>query len=181
MTGLVNSTDCAFSSNDNEGCVVTDPRTTSYGAGFANAGGGVFVTEFAKAGVAIWFFPRASVPTAITSGNLSTIDTSTFGNPVANYSSTGCANSFFEQQKLILDITLCGDFAGNSAVFAETCTGTCYNDWVIGSPSNYDNAYFEIKSINTFTDPTVNNSALRLSIGTSALVVSALWVLMALF
>ena len=30
-------------------------------------------------------------------------------------------------------------------------SGTCYNDYVIGSPSNYDNAYFEISYVMVFS------------------------------
>jgi hypothetical protein len=40
--------------------------------------------------------------------------------------------------------------AGNPGVFAQTCSGICYNDYVIGSPSNYDNAYFEVRSLRVF-------------------------------
>ena len=40
--------------------------------------------------------------------------------------------------------------AGAAYVFAQTCPGNCYIDWVTGPPSNYDNAYFEIKSIKIF-------------------------------
>ena len=35
-------------------------------------------------------------------------------------------------------------------MFAETCTGTCYNDYVIGSPANYDNAYFEVQHVRIY-------------------------------
>lgn len=149
-SNLVNSTDCSYLSNSNQGCVVTVPSTQSYGAGFAAAGGGVYVTQFIESGISIWFFPRSSVPSSLTS-NASSIDPSTFGTPTANWPSTGCnVNNYFAPQHLIFDITLCGDFAGATSVFAETCNGTCYNDWVIGSPSNYDNAYFEIKSLRVY-------------------------------
>ena len=40
--------------------------------------------------------------------------------------------------------------AGDPGVFAETCSGICYNDYVIGLPSNYDNAYFEVRSVRVF-------------------------------
>lgn len=56
MSGIVNSTDCSVQANSNEGCVVTNPSLQSYGAAFAAAGGGVFVTEFAENGVSVWFF-----------------------------------------------------------------------------------------------------------------------------
>ena len=44
----------------------------------------------------------------------------------------------------------CTCAAGNSDIFAQTCSGTCYNDFVIGPPSNYDNAYFEVRSVRVF-------------------------------
>ncbi|KAI0265538.1 glycoside hydrolase family 16 protein [Gloeopeniophorella convolvens] len=147
-SNIVNSTDCSFQSNDNEGCAVQDPDPTSYGAAFAAAGGGVFVTELAETGVSVWFFSRKNVPSSL-QGNASSVDTSSLGKPVANFPSGGCTiDKFFEPQNLIFDITLCG--AGNPQTFAQTCSGVCYNDFVIGSPSNYDNAYFEVQSVRVF-------------------------------
>ncbi|KAF7422337.1 hypothetical protein PC9H_010493 [Pleurotus ostreatus] len=147
---LINSTDCNHDVNNNQGCIVTTPSTASYGQAFSAAGGGVWVTEYAETGISVWFFERSSVPSSI-SGTMSSIDTSTLGTPVANWPSGGCnMDQFFEAQHLILDITLCGDFAGAPAVFSQTCSGVCYNDYVIGSPSNYDNAYFDINFIKIF-------------------------------
>jgi hypothetical protein len=40
--------------------------------------------------------------------------------------------------------------AGNPTTFAQTCSGVCYDDYVLGSPSNYDNAYFEVRSVRVF-------------------------------
>ncbi|KAA1476857.1 glycoside hydrolase family 16 protein [Dentipellis sp. KUC8613] len=147
---LVNATDCSFQANSNEGCVTTNPATNSYGQPFADAGGGVWATEFAEKGISIWFFSRANVPDSL-KNNASSLDTSTLGTPVANYPPTNCnIDKFFSAQNLIFDITLCGDFAGNPATFTQTCTGVCYNDFVIGSPSNYDNAYFEVASVRVY-------------------------------
>jgi len=179
QSGIVNSTDCSFQSNSNQGCAVTDASTQSYGAGFAAAGGGLFVTEFAEKGVSVWFYPRSAIPPSLLN-NTGTVDTSTLGQPSANYPSSGCAmDTFFQAQHLILDITLCGDFAGNPTVFSQTCTGTCYTNYVIGPPSNYDNAYFEIKSIRTYHDPSVQQSqssgaTRRTSTATLAVVMVAL-------
>ncbi|KAF8895109.1 glycoside hydrolase family 16 protein [Infundibulicybe gibba] len=153
---LINSTDCSHLANSNQGCVVTDPSTASYGAGFAAAGGGVFATELADTGISIWFFPRANVPAAITN-NASTIDTSTFGPPVANYPATGCnIGQFFEPQSLIFDITLCGDFAAPPSIFSQTCSGVCYNDYVLGNGSNYKDAYFEVASVRIYSKTGTN-------------------------
>ena len=49
----------------------------------------------------------------------------------------------------MITISTAADFAGNAAIFQQTCTGVCYDDWVL-TPSNYDNAYFEIGSIKVF-------------------------------
>jgi len=48
---LISSTNCSYALNGDEGCIVVDPSTTSYGAGFASAGGGAFVTEMASTGI----------------------------------------------------------------------------------------------------------------------------------
>lgn len=45
------------------------------------------------------------------------------------------------------------DYAGNQAIFQQTCPGVCYDDWVVGAPSNYDNAYFEVSYIRVYGDP----------------------------
>lgn len=50
-TGSVNSTDCYVEDDDNNGCVVVDGNSTSYGEAFAKAGGGVWVTELASEGI----------------------------------------------------------------------------------------------------------------------------------
>ncbi|KAF8799406.1 hypothetical protein BYT27DRAFT_7045901, partial [Phlegmacium glaucopus] len=104
----------------------------------------------------VWFFSRSNVPSVLSS-NSSTIDTSTFGLPVGNWPATGCASStFFEPQNLIFDITLCGDFAGASNIFAQTCSGVCYNDYVVGNGSNYATAYFDVASVRVFSKAGTN-------------------------
>ncbi|KAI0088601.1 concanavalin A-like lectin/glucanase domain-containing protein [Irpex rosettiformis] len=150
---LINSTDCSILANNNEGCIVTNPNTTSYGPAFASSGGGIFVTEFAAKGISIWFFPRSLIPNSL-QGNQSSIDTSTLGTPVANWPASGCnVNQFFEPQELVFDITLCGDYAGNQATFLQTCSGICYDDWVLGNPSNFDTAYFEVQYVRVYGIP----------------------------
>uniref|UniRef100_A0A0W0GAJ0 Putative glycoside hydrolase family 16 protein n=1 Tax=Moniliophthora roreri TaxID=221103 RepID=A0A0W0GAJ0_MONRR len=164
--------------NPNEGCVVTDPSKQSYGATFAASSGGVFVTEFAESGISVWFFTRDLVPDSIKS-NSSSIDTSALGTPVANWPNGGCSmGRFFSAQNLILDITLCGDFAGAANVFSQTCSGKCYNDYVIGSPSNYDNAFFDIASIRVYSE-TGKNTVVKASNDSRPWAVpQALWALL---
>ena len=56
QTGRTNHTDCDSTSQGSTGCNVIDIDPASYGAPFANAGGGVWVTEFTETGTKIWFF-----------------------------------------------------------------------------------------------------------------------------
>ena len=157
MTGQVILTDCGDSAN--AGCIIRDPRTTSFGAGFNSNGGGVWVTEFASDAINIWFFPRPEVPADL-QGNGTTIDTATLGNPVAKYGGSTCnIGQFFQPQSIVIQVTLCGVFA--RPTFNDTCPGTrensCYLDWVIGPASNYTEAYFEIASLRVFNDGTPNS------------------------
>ncbi|TFK39087.1 glycoside hydrolase family 16 protein [Crucibulum laeve] len=172
---LVNSTDCSNLVNSNQGCITTDPSTKSYGADFANSGGGVWVTEYAQSGISIWFFPRANVPSTLSS-NASTIDTSTLGIPVGNWPATGCnMDSFFNPQNIIFDITLCGDFAGAVNIFSQTCPGVCYNDHVLGNGSNFATAYFEVASMRVFSKTGTNTVVKGSNAASSPLPPSLRW------
>ena len=45
------------------------------------------------------------------------------------------------------------DFAGNSGIFLQTCSGICYEDFVLGPPANYDTAYFEVSYVRVYGQP----------------------------
>lgn len=47
---------CDKDANFNSGCNALDPKTTSAGQALANAGGGVWATEYAATGIKIWHF-----------------------------------------------------------------------------------------------------------------------------
>ena len=57
--------------------------------------------------------------------------------------------------------------AGNTAVFAQNCTGTCYTDYVLDA-NNYDQAYFEVASVKVFTDGTGTATTSTASSGSNA-------------
>jgi hypothetical protein len=51
---------------------------------------------------------------------------------------------------MIINIDICGAYAGNPQVYASTgCTGQCTD--MVKTASNYDNAYWEISYVKTFT------------------------------
>ncbi|CCA69113.1 related to endo-1,3(4)-beta-glucanase [Serendipita indica DSM 11827] len=156
QTGITQVKNCDNNGSNGAGCTVLDANTNSYGEPFAAAGGGVWVTEFAKTGINIWFFSRANVPASLSTD---TIDVSTFGTPSASYPASSCDPAkYFSEQQIVIDITLCGDWSGVKSVLESTCpalngTNTCYTTYVL-DPKNYVNAYFELASVKIFaSDP----------------------------
>ncbi|GMK58304.1 hypothetical protein CspeluHIS016_0503360 [Cutaneotrichosporon spelunceum] len=157
MTGQLRLDNCSVTSNGGSGCTVGDPNQNSYGAGFAAAGGGVYVAEYATDGIRVWFKSRADVPKEMT-GDAKSLDTSLLGTPTANYPSTTCdIGKYFADQILTITITLCGAWAGTPSVLEATCpqlvgTNTCYTTYVINDASEtYKNAYFELNYINIYS------------------------------
>ncbi|TYJ55463.1 hypothetical protein B9479_003853 [Cryptococcus floricola] len=157
FSGTVENNDCNNSLNNGAGCTVKDENEKSYGAGFAEAGGGVYVGEYAEDGIRVWFITRADVPESLTV-DASSLDTSTLGTPVAEYLASTCEiDKAFSPQTLTINIALCGDFAGIPALLEQTCPAlvgdaTCYTTYVINDQSTtYAQAYFEINYINVFS------------------------------
>ncbi|TCD60606.1 hypothetical protein EIP91_009772 [Steccherinum ochraceum] len=154
MTGALGDTNC--NSTTGSGCTVGEKTGNSFGQGFAAGGGGVWATQFDTSGIYIWYWPRANVPASVSTATDS-IDISAWGTPSAAFPAAGCnIPEFFGPQQFVLDITLCGDWAGVPSLYQPTCGGDgsaqgCYVNSVInaGSP-NMDNAYFEIRSIKTY-------------------------------
>lgn len=141
-----------------EGCAVREKKANSYGQAFNEAGGGVFALQMAPSGFYIWFWSRDDVPDSISGADSkSTMDTTKdWGTPSAAYPSSGCNDTlwqYFAPQQLVLDITLCGNWAGIPAVYGATCDDqyACVTDNIVGDGSNYAEAYFEIRWIRTYT------------------------------
>lgn len=140
------------------GCTVAETKPNSFGAGFNQNNGGAFGLQFDVAGVFMWFWPRQNIPASITqatpTGNMDLTD---WGIPSAAYPASGCnITEFFPDQQLVIDITLCGLWAGIPSVYAEQCPGSCFATNIAGNGSNYADAYFEIPAIRTYN---INPSA----------------------
>lgn len=57
---------CSIGANSDSGCTYNVTNANSYGAGFAAAGGGVYVAEFASSGIKVWFLTVSGVdPTRV--------------------------------------------------------------------------------------------------------------------
>ncbi|CAK5270800.1 unnamed protein product [Mycena citricolor] len=135
------------------GCTVAETKPNSYGPGFNANNGGVFALQFDTAGVFMWFWPRNATPASIDQATpKQTMNLTDWGTPSASYPAAGCNIShFFAAQQLIVDITLCGLWAGIDTIYSQDCKGTCFSSNIAGNGSNYADAYFEIPYIRTYT------------------------------
>ncbi|ORX35900.1 concanavalin A-like lectin/glucanase domain-containing protein [Kockovaella imperatae] len=163
--GTLTYDNCSIGAHYDSGCTTNMTNADTYGSGFAAAGGGVYVAEFATDGIRIWFFTRSSVPSSFGVSSKS-IDTSSLGTPAAEYLSSSCnITEYFSSQIFTIDITLCGDWAGIAANLEETCPqlqgdNTCYTTYVINNASTtYANAYFEINYLNVYSTSTSGSSS----------------------
>ncbi|KAL3459292.1 concanavalin A-like lectin/glucanase domain-containing protein [Aspergillus heterothallicus] len=151
MSGDLTSSECGDASGT-IGCVVEGEQGSS-GTPFNKQGGGVYAMEWQAEYLKIWFFPRASIPASITAGNP---DTSEFGTPMAHLQGSCNFEERFTHQKLILDTTFCGEWAG--AVYGDSgCPlsdpsspmQSCIN-YVAENPAEFKEAYWELNYIKVF-------------------------------
>ncbi|KAH0835850.1 glycoside hydrolase family 16 protein [Lanmaoa asiatica] len=177
MTGMSLGTDCDVYDTNNSGCGVALADGNSFGPGFNSIGGGWYAIERSATYISIYFWERGSstVPSQVSSPG-STVDTSTWGEPVAYFPSTDCDfSTHFGPHNIIINLTFCGDWAGNSAVYAasgcpSTCTGerhkvdtifgrypethrdrlTNATDYVNANPMAFTGAYFEFNALNIY-------------------------------
>ncbi|KAJ8521487.1 hypothetical protein ONZ45_g1809 [Pleurotus djamor] len=140
------------------GCVVAETKPNSYGKSFGQNGGGVWATQFDVSGIYIWYWPRSAIPQSIRSPNESALNLADWGLPSASFPANSCdIPKFFTAQRLVLNIALCGVWAGVGNIYKSTCGGSgdpaaCYEDNVVGPGSpKYDNAFFEIQYVRVYS------------------------------
>ncbi|KAK7468609.1 hypothetical protein VKT23_003113 [Stygiomarasmius scandens] len=159
ITGnVIGGTNCAAAETNNQGCGIRSSSSVSYGAAFNNNGGGVYAMTLNSTGVAIYFFPRGSIPSDIQAG---TPLPALWGQPMAIWGSSGCDPSkYFSQQSMIFDTTFCGDWASGvwsasgipgqeSSCATRTGFSTC-EDYVRQNGNAFQQAYWEIKSVKVY-------------------------------
>lgn len=164
------STDCNTAVNYNEGCSIHAPTANSYGPAFNQNGGGIYVMERTSTAslcsrsstpkpmltspfqfIKIWFFPRHSSTPLELALPSPIIETAVLGEPAAYYPNTQCdLDAKLTAHNIIFDITLCGDYAGNSAVYASSgCPGDCVA-YVNQNASAFANAYWDVAALRVY-------------------------------
>lgn len=102
-------TDCNAADNGNAGCGVQCNKANSFASGFNNVGGGWYAMERTNDAINVWFWARNdnTVPSDVKNG-ASTINTSNWGKPFANFPDTDCnLASHFGPNNIVINLTLC--------------------------------------------------------------------------
>jgi len=153
MTGTATGLDCNAAVNGNAGCGVKLNSANSYGPSFNSNGGGWYAVERTNTQIRAWFWPRnsGSVPAEVKNGG-STVNPNNWGTPSALFPNSQCdLASHFNANNIIINLTFCGDWAGNSGVYSSSgCPSTC-TDYVNNNPSAFTNAYFDFAAIRVYT------------------------------
>lgn len=95
----------------NTGCPQKTVSANNYGTGFNAAGGGFYVMQWDSEVISVWYAPRNTSIANRLSATTNSVDTSTLGTPLAQFSGgSGCdINSHFQSHQITLDNTFCGD------------------------------------------------------------------------
>ncbi|CAD6453530.1 5834f7c0-8a9b-486d-a0c8-bd864eff9080 [Sclerotinia trifoliorum] len=145
-TGKALQSSCLNSTNGNAGCGVHDSSGT-FGADFNSNGGGIMAMELRTAGIRLWQFGRDAIPSDISTG---TPDPSTWSEATADFPSTDCnIGNHFKNQSIIVNIDLCGSWAGTQSVYDIDCPGTC-TDYVANNATAFKNTYWEFNNFTVY-------------------------------
>ena len=160
LQNLTLATDCASADTNNQGCGVQSSLRTDYGTGYNANGGGIHAMLWdADTGIKSWFFPRDSAPADIAAGSP---DPTGWGEPEGSWPATDCDPAkFFFNHVTVFSNTICGDWAGNNALWnnawsgqTESCakmTGypTC-QAYVQSQDVDFSEAYWLINSVKVY-------------------------------
>jgi len=154
---LMASRDCDSFATGNTGCGLVSNVPNNYGAPFNANGGGVFAMVWETAGIAVYFFPRGSIPADIALGSPRP---DWWPLPAARWPSSTCPPSHFIDHVAIFTNTLCGDWAGNvwsltnfqgqtTSCQSQTGYSTC-EAYVRAQGAAFAEAYWEVKSVKLY-------------------------------
>ncbi|KAG8929808.1 hypothetical protein FRC03_011401 [Tulasnella sp. 419] len=157
QTGRLTSENCYWRVNYNTGCSVSSNKPTSFGKAFNDVGGGWYAMERTSTHISVWFWARnepiENIPRDIREGNL-IVKPEEWGLPFAHFTDNTCdIKKKFGPNNLIINLTFCGDWAGNN--YPATCPQTCV-DYVNNNPEAFKDAYFDIGSVRVYEPPGIH-------------------------
>lgn len=154
MKGTATFNDCNVENgaNSNQGCGVKGDSQRDFGPAFNSAGGGWFAAERTNSQIRTWFWSRSDtrVPAEVKNGSGS-INTSNWSTPTTLFTSNSCnLATHFGPHNIIINTSLCGDWAGGSSYGQAGCPSSCVN-YVNTNPKAFANAYWDIAALRVYT------------------------------
>ena len=142
MLGTSITQDCDVSNlfqERNQGCSVRTKQ--SFGAASNAKGGGVVAMEWTDETIKMWLFPHDTTP------DVSNV--AAWRTPDASFSSVHCdIASIFKEHVVLINTTLCGDWAGEKYPLSG-CPSTC-EYFVDNYPEAFEQAYWAIGSLRVY-------------------------------
>lgn len=140
----------------NQGCGLSAAEGT-HGESWTNGGGGVTVLLWRRdIGIKIWDLQRSLVPSVMNKdvSSISDSDIDALGTPAAFFPfGSACTADTFNNNQIVFNIALCGDWAGgvwdSSGCAASTGYSSC-SDFVWNNPSSFNDAYWDINYLKVF-------------------------------
>jgi len=148
QTGTGYNPNCDSTDTHWEGCGIGSGKNNSYGDNFNAVGGGAYVMQRSYDSIKMWYFQRGQFPADLLNGNPNTCN---FGEPDAYFPlEQNCPPVNFAAQRIIFDITFCGDWAGKK--FNQDCGGdeNVCKKFVSNNPAMFKDAYWLINSLRLF-------------------------------
>ncbi|EPX72227.1 glycosyl hydrolase family 16 [Schizosaccharomyces octosporus yFS286] len=150
MTGSLLQSNCYVDAPgaNNAGCGVSAAEEGSFGAPFNEQHGGVYALDWRNEGIRAWFFNRTHIPSDITNKQPQPAG---WGTPLADFPNTKCdISKRFGDQKIVFDLTFCGDWAGSGSSYSGAgCSSSC-TDFVANNPQNLTEAYWNVRGLNVY-------------------------------
>jgi len=156
QSGSPGNLNCTSTQNSNAGCIVQPQASAnSFGPDFNAEGGGWYAVERTSTYINMWFWARndSSVPDEVRRAGFASqkakqINPGNWGTPYANFGNSACDVSKFKPQNIIINLTLCGDWAGSS--YPSTCPKTCVQH-VEEDASDFEQAAWNIASLTVWS------------------------------
>lgn len=150
FTGNMKNGNCTSSHNVNHGCDVENNDNKSFGPNYNGNSGGIFVTQWTDDGIFMWWFENNKWPSDI----FSNPNTCQYGIPYAAFPfGSWCTKDHFKNHTIILDINLCGSWAGGNNWNQHCAQDTGYdncNNYTRYNPHKFSDAYWKIYSLSVF-------------------------------
>lgn len=173
--GTVVFPNCNAMANEQSGCriAMNNTKTAPWGKKLNNKGGGTVAMErdFSESGkgIRMWFWDKSqNLPDDISNPG-KTVNPDGWGTPNADFGKLKCSggsdgSNQFDAHKIVFDITLCGDWAGNDEVYSqvEQCPAkyqACSNQ-VGQAGESFEDAYWEVQNLYIYESSKSSSAAL---------------------